>query len=52
MILEEIVQKLGLAIEKYPKPYKLAFLKKKNEITMGRCRLVNFSIGSNYKVKV
>ena len=52
MVLEEVVQKLGLATKKQPNPYKLSWLKKGTEVTVSKCCLVSFSIGSKYKDSV
>ena len=49
VVSEEVVQKLGLATEKHPNPYKLSWLKKGNEVTVSKCCLVSFSIGLKYK---
>ena len=49
VVSEEAVQKLGLATEKHPNPYKLSWLKKGNEVTVSKCCLVSFSIGLKYK---
>ena len=40
---------MGLKIEKHPKPCKLAWLKKGNEVTISQRALINFSIRANYK---
>ena len=49
VVSEEAVQKLGLATEKHPNPYKLYWLKKGNEVTVSKHCLVSFSIGLKYK---
>ena len=49
IISTEAVQKLGLKIVKHPKPYKLAWLKKGDEVTVSKCALFSFSIGVKYK---
>ena len=49
VVSEEVVQKLGLATEKHPNPYKLSWLKKGNEVTVSKCCLVSFSFGLKYK---
>ncbi|KAK9135530.1 hypothetical protein Syun_014860 [Stephania yunnanensis] len=48
----EAVQKLGLATEQHPRPYKLAWLKKGGEVKVSKRALVTFSIGANYKDSV
>ncbi|KAJ9565722.1 hypothetical protein OSB04_001688 [Centaurea solstitialis] len=48
VISESAVAKLGLPMEKHPKPYKLAWLSKGTDITISRQVLVTFSIGSMY----
>ena len=45
----EVVQKLGVKTETYPKPYKLAWLKKGGEVTISKRALVSFCIGYKYK---
>ena len=47
----EAVQKLALDTEKHPTPYHLEWLKKRNEVTVSKRCLVNFSIGTKYKDK-
>ena len=49
IISEEAVKKLGLKTEKHPRPYKLAWLKKGGEVTVGRQAFVTFSIRKKYK---
>ena len=49
VVSEEVVQKLGLATEKHPNPYKLSWLKKGNEVTVSKRCLVSFSIGLKHK---
>ena len=49
VVSEEAVQKLGLAIEKHPNPYKISRLKKGNEVTISKHCLISFSIGMKYK---
>ena len=49
MVSEKVVQKLGLATEKHPNPYKLSWLKKGNKVTVSKRCLVSFSIGLKYK---
>ncbi|XP_058202674.1 uncharacterized protein LOC131317120 [Rhododendron vialii] len=53
VVSEEAVQKLGLKTEPHPNPYKLAWLKRGNELVKvsKRC-LVSFSVGSTYKDQV
>ena len=48
VVSEEAVQKLGLATEKHPNPYKLSWLKRGNEVTVSKHCLVSFSIGLKY----
>jgi len=52
VVAEEAVQKLGLATEKHPHPYKLSWLKKENDVSVSRRCLVSFSIGTKYKDQV
>ena len=49
VVSEEAAQKLGLATEKHPNPYKLSWLKRGNEVTVSKRCLVSFSIGLKYK---
>ena len=51
VVVEEVVQKLGLEMEKHPGPYRLEWLKKGNEVIVSRRCLVNFSIRNKYKDK-
>ena len=52
IVSTEAAQKLGVKIETYPKPYKLAWLKKGGEVTIFKRALVIFSIRSKYKDRV
>ncbi|XP_059433719.1 uncharacterized protein LOC132166885 [Corylus avellana] len=52
VVAEEAVQKLGLATEKHPTPYRLEWLKKEDEVIVSKRCLVSFSIGKRYKDKV
>ena len=45
----EVVQKLNIQTEKHPKPYKLAWLKKGDQVAMHKRALVPFLIGLKYK---
>ena len=45
IISTEAVQKLRVKTETHPKPYKLAWLKKRGEVTISKHALVTFSIG-------
>ncbi|XP_031404486.1 uncharacterized protein LOC116213611 [Punica granatum] len=49
IVSAEVVKKLGLKAEKHPKPYKLAWLKKRGEVHVSERALVSFSIGLKYK---
>ena len=49
IVLVEVVQKLNIQTEKHPKPYKLAWLKKGDQVAMHKRALVPFSIGLKYK---
>ena len=49
IIAAEAVQKLGIPTVKYPKPYKLAWLKQGGEVTVSKCALISFSIGAKYR---
>ncbi|PKI51247.1 hypothetical protein CRG98_028363 [Punica granatum] len=52
IVSAEIVQKLGLCTEQHPKPYKLAWLKRRGEVSVSKRALVTFSIGSRYRDSV
>jgi hypothetical protein len=52
VVAEEVVDKLALETEKHPKPYRLEWLKKGNEVIVSKHCLVSFSIGSRYKDKM
>jgi hypothetical protein len=52
VVAEEVVDKLALEMEKHPKPYRLEWLKKGNEVIVSKHCLVSFSIGSRYKDKM
>ncbi|XP_021831119.1 uncharacterized protein LOC110771169 [Prunus avium] len=52
VVADEAVQKLGLATEKHPHPYKLSWLKKENDVSVSRRCLVSFSIGTKYQDQV
>lgn len=52
IVSEEAVHKLGVKIEKHPKPYKLAWLKKGGEVTISQRAMIPFSIGQNYKDQI
>ncbi|XP_050218370.1 uncharacterized protein LOC126669084 [Mercurialis annua] len=52
IISAEAVQKLGIQIEKHPKPYKLAWLKKGGEVSVTLRALMLFSIGARYRDSV
>ena len=41
VVSEKAVQKLGLATEKHPNPYKISWLKKGNEVTVSKRCLVS-----------
>ena len=49
VVSEKAVQKLGLATEKHPNPYKLSWLKRGNEVIVSKRCLVSFFIGLKYK---
>ncbi|KAK0606365.1 hypothetical protein LWI29_036921 [Acer saccharum] len=51
VISEETVRKLQLATEAHPRPYKLTWLDKRNDVTVVRRCLISFSIGATYKDK-
>jgi hypothetical protein len=52
VVSEEVVRKLHLATESHPRPYKLTWLDKKNDVTVSKRSLVSFSIGATYKDQV
>ena len=45
----EGVWKLGIQVKKHPMPYKLAWLKKRGEVTISILALVSFPIRSKYE---
>ena len=45
----KVVQKLNIHTKKHPKPYKLAWLQKGDQVVMHKRALVLFSIGLKYK---
>ncbi|KAL5787306.1 hypothetical protein ACOSP7_004255 [Xanthoceras sorbifolium] len=49
IVSAEAVRKLGVKTEKHPKPYRLAWLQKRGEVTVSQWALISFSMGSNYK---
>lgn len=52
VVVEEVVKKLGLQTEKHSKPYKLAWLKRGNDIEVSQRARISFSIGPTYKDQV
>ncbi|XP_010244505.1 PREDICTED: uncharacterized protein LOC104588324 [Nelumbo nucifera] len=48
VIAEVVVHKLNLKTQQHPQPYKLTWLKRKNEVSVTQRCLVSFSIGNNY----
>ena len=52
IISKEAVIKLNLKIEPHQTPYKLTWLKKRNQVTVLKRCLVSLSIGSIYKDKI
>ncbi|XP_022889239.1 uncharacterized protein LOC111404704 [Olea europaea var. sylvestris] len=52
VVAKEVVKKLGLQTEKHPKPYKLAWLKRGNDVEVSQRARINFSIGPTYKDQV
>ncbi|XP_022857684.1 uncharacterized protein LOC111378688 [Olea europaea var. sylvestris] len=52
VVAEEVVKKLGLQTEKHPKPYKLAWLKRGNDVEVSQRARISFSIGPTYKDQV
>ncbi|XP_022866404.1 uncharacterized protein LOC111386181 [Olea europaea var. sylvestris] len=52
VLAEEIVKKLGLQTEKHPKPYKLAWLKRGNDVEVSQRARISFSIRPTYKDQV
>ena len=48
IISVEVVQKLNIHTAKHPKPYKLAWLKKGDQVVVHKRALVPFSIGLKY----
>ncbi|GAV70274.1 hypothetical protein CFOL_v3_13772 [Cephalotus follicularis] len=49
---KEVVDKLKLAIEKHPHPYKVSWFRRGNEIPINSRCLVQFSMGNAYKDEV
>ncbi|XP_057837552.2 uncharacterized protein LOC131047785 [Cryptomeria japonica] len=52
MASREMVDKLNLQCEKHPHPYRIAWFKKGNEVTVDKRCLIKFSIGKTYKDEV
>ncbi|KAK0601177.1 hypothetical protein LWI29_021945 [Acer saccharum] len=52
VISEETVRKLQLVTEAHPRPYKLTWLDKRNDVTVARRSHVSFSIGPTYRDKI
>ena len=52
VVSNDMVQKLNLKTEKHPRPYKLSWFRKGNEVKVDKQCLVQFSIGSKYKDEV
>jgi hypothetical protein len=52
MVSKEMVDKLKLRHETHPHPYRIAWFKKGNEVTINKRCLINFSIGKTYKDEV
>ncbi|XP_059064515.1 uncharacterized protein LOC131856670 [Cryptomeria japonica] len=52
MVSREMVDKLNLQCEKNPHPYRIAWFKKGNEVTIDKRCPIKFSIGKTYKDKV
>lgn len=48
VLSKSTLEKLGLSTEKYPKPYKLAWLKKNIDVIVSHRVLVSFSVGQTY----
>ncbi|KAL5810614.1 hypothetical protein ACOSQ4_027182 [Xanthoceras sorbifolium] len=52
IVSADVVSKLGIKTEKHPKPYRLAWLQKGEEVTVWQRALISFSIGKHYKDQV
>ncbi|XP_013694964.1 uncharacterized protein LOC106399026 [Brassica napus] len=52
VIAEEVVNKLQLATELHPYPYKLAWLNQKTDLLITRRALISFSVGESYKDQI
>ena len=52
MVSQEMVDKLKLHCDKHPHPYRIAWFKKGNEVTVNKRCLIKFSIGRTYTYKV
>ncbi|XP_022854234.1 uncharacterized protein LOC111375615, partial [Olea europaea var. sylvestris] len=52
VVAEEVFKKLGLQTEKHPKPYKLTWLKRGNDVEVSQRARISFSIGPTYKDQV
>jgi len=52
MVSKEMVEKLKLKCDTHPHPYRIAWFKKGNEVTINKICLVKFSIPKNYRDEV
>ena len=52
MVSQEMVDKLKLHSDKHPHPYRIAWFKKGNEVTINKRWLMKFSIGKTYTDEV
>ena len=52
MVSKEMVYKFKLRCETHPHPYRIAWFKKGNEVTINKRCLIKFSISKNYKDEV
>ena len=52
VVAEDVVNKLSLATELHPYPYKLAWLDKKTDLLITRRALISFSVGDSYNDQI
>jgi len=52
MVSKEMIEKLNLHCEKHPHPYRIAWFKKGNEVTIDKRCLIKFSIGKIYQDEI
>ena len=52
IVSEDMVNKLKLDTQPHPKPYRISWFKKGNEVKISKRCLVSFSMGKNYKDQI